>query len=245
MNYLKSSIVVLALGLMACGGGNTENTALDALTAQLTMLEDTIKTSEGMAWAQSNWEEIEGNFEGNWENAEEVAKAAGTDLSEYKTRFDAVATTVKENMESGETEGQELDSNGNVIGANMEDGSEVTGGAPTVNVSAAYTALGIDYTDTEFATITKENILAAYQGFVSTVKNNYNKYDAEDAKVISDMWDKLNDRKEAVEPIATKDNLKIAALKTEFAAVKTGLKARTSFKKTEEKVEDKIEEKKN
>ena len=239
MNYLKSSIVVLALGLMACGGGNTANTALDTLGAQLTMLEDTMNTEDGMAWASSNWDEINGTYEGNWKLAEEAAAATGADLTEYTTRWEAISTKAKEAASS-----VELDADGNpVAGAGTDGSTEGGAGVVTENVTAAYGALGIDATDTEFSTITKDNILAAYQGFVKTVKDNYNKYDAADATVISDLWDKLNARKEAVEPIKVKDNLRIATLKTEFAAVKTGLKARTMAEKTADKVEDKIEEK--
>ena len=95
MNYLKSSILVLTLGLIACGGGNTENTALDTLGAQLQMLEDTMLTEEGMSWTAADWETINGTYDSNVKLAEE----GGADVAEFTTRWDAIAAKVMEATE--------------------------------------------------------------------------------------------------------------------------------------------------
>ncbi len=206
MNHLKSSILVLTIGLIACGGGNTENTALDTLGAQLQMLEDTMLTEEGMSWTAADWETINGTYDSNVKLAEE----GGADVAEFTTRWDAIAAKVMEATEE-DFSAEEYATTENV--------------ATSANITAAYGALAIDATDTEFSTITKDNILAAYQGFVRTVSENFSKYNASDVQVITALWGKLNDRKNALEPINKIDNARIATLKIEYSALKIGLKA--------------------
>lgn len=71
--------------------------------------------------------------------------------------------------------------------------------------------------------INKNNILSVYQNFVSTVKQNKDSYSREDWDEIKLLYEALDSYKNTVEKegISTNDNLKIAALKIEFAPMYT------------------------
>ncbi|SHJ11406.1 hypothetical protein SAMN05444363_2700 [Flavobacterium terrae] len=72
--------------------------------------------------------------------------------------------------------------------------------------------------DLNFNWVNKDNILTVYQNFVNTVSSNKKQYSREDWDEIKLLYEALDTRKNTVEKegLSTKDNLKIAALKTEF-----------------------------
>jgi hypothetical protein len=75
--------------------------------------------------------------------------------------------------------------------------------------------------DMKFGFVTANNIHDVYKNFVNTVDDNKNNYTREDWDEIKVLYEALDTRKNAVEKdLATSDNLKIAALKVKFAAIK-------------------------
>lgn len=74
--------------------------------------------------------------------------------------------------------------------------------------------------DMNFSWVNKDNILKTYETFVNTASENKDKYSREDWDEIKLLYEALDTRKNEVEKdgISTADNLKIAGLKTRFAA---------------------------
>lgn len=72
--------------------------------------------------------------------------------------------------------------------------------------------------DLNFNWVNKDNILQVYKNFVNTVSANKRTYSREDWDEIKLLYEALDTRKNTVEKegLSSKDNLKIAALKTEF-----------------------------
>lgn len=76
--------------------------------------------------------------------------------------------------------------------------------------------------DMKFGFVTADNIKDVYEKFVSTVDDNRNDFSREDWDEIKTLYEALDTRKNEVEKdLATKDNLRIAALKVKFAAIKS------------------------
>lgn len=74
--------------------------------------------------------------------------------------------------------------------------------------------------DMQFAFMTAKNALPVYDRFVSTVKDNQNKYSREDWDEIKVLYEALDTRKNEIEKdLATADNMKIAKLKVQFATI--------------------------
>mgnify|MGYP006864793758 CR=1 FL=1 len=164
-------------------------------------VEDTITTAEGLQWAKENWEMLD---------------------SEYNT------LTTKEQQEADKI-GDQVDENISNRWTVVK--TKVSEPVYSTYVMSACSGLGSDKPNAPLTFITAENIEQAYAGFVNAVKMDYDKFSKEDATLISAMWDDLNDRKNQVEPIPAKDNLKIAAHKAEFAVVKSALKIKTGAEK--------------
>ncbi len=76
--------------------------------------------------------------------------------------------------------------------------------------------------DMKFGFVTANNVKDVYEKFVNTVADNKNNYTREDWDEIKTLYEALDIRKNEVEKdLATKDNLRIAALKVKFAAIKS------------------------
>ncbi|GAA4766869.1 MULTISPECIES: hypothetical protein [Flavobacterium] len=75
--------------------------------------------------------------------------------------------------------------------------------------------------DLNFNWVNKDNIHQVYKNFVNTVSANKKTYSREDWDEIKLLYEALDTRKNTVEKegLSTKDNLKIATLKTEFATM--------------------------
>ncbi|RYG40020.1 MAG: hypothetical protein EOO01_28300 [Chitinophagaceae bacterium] len=76
--------------------------------------------------------------------------------------------------------------------------------------------------DRKFDFVTGKNALAVYENFVNTVKKNRDTYTREDWDEIKSLYEALDNRKNEIEKdLPTADNLKIAKLKVQFAAIKS------------------------
>lgn len=79
------------------------------------------------------------------------------------------------------------------------------------------------YDDMKFEWVNKDNILAVYDQFVTTVQKNKDTYSREDWDEIKLLYEALDSRKNTVEKqgLTSKDNMKIAGLKLKFAPMYT------------------------
>lgn len=79
--------------------------------------------------------------------------------------------------------------------------------------------------DLNFAWVTKDNILGVYERLAVSFDQNRKNYDNADTDAVKAMYRALNDRKDILDKegkgLDTKDNLKIAAIKTKLAPVLT------------------------
>ncbi len=76
--------------------------------------------------------------------------------------------------------------------------------------------------DMKFDFVTAQNIHDVYKNFVNTVADNKDEFTREDWDEIKVLYEALDSRKNAVEKdLSSSDNLKIAALKVRFAAIKS------------------------
>lgn len=93
--------------------------------------------------------------------------------------------------------------------------------------------------DMSFAWVNKDNILATYDKFVTTVLANKDSYSVEQIDDVKKLYEALDARKNTVEKegLTSADNLKIAALKVKFAPM-------LKFERMEKKVEEQVEAKK-
>lgn len=101
----------------------------------------------------------------------------------------------------------------------VESKMEVASGTPVQTVPLSKRLFGIVIgKDLNFNWVNKDNILPVYQNFVNTVSTNKKTYSREDWDEIKLLYEALDTRKNTVEKegLSSKDNLKIAALKTEF-----------------------------
>lgn len=75
----------------------------------------------------------------------------------------------------------------------------------------------------KFEWVNKDNILAVYDQFVTTVQKNKDTYSREDWDEIKLLNEALDSRKNTVEKqgLTSKDNMKIAGLKLKFAPMYT------------------------
>jgi len=79
---------------------------------------------------------------------------------------------------------------------------------------------GVISEDMKFSFVTGKNALNIYETFVNTVDANKESYSREDWDEIKVLYEALDTRKNAIEKdLATRDNLKIAALKVKFATI--------------------------
>lgn len=92
--------------------------------------------------------------------------------------------------------------------------------------------------DMKFAWVNKDNILAVYENFYSSVEKNKDLYSREDWDEIKLSYEALDTRKNTVEKegLSTSDNLKIAGVKMKFAPM---LKIERIGSKSEENAEAK------
>ncbi len=80
---------------------------------------------------------------------------------------------------------------------------------------------GVVGNDMKFDFVTAKNIKDVYEKFVGTVADNKKNYTREDWDEIKILYEALDSRKNEVEKdLATKDNMRIAALKIKFASIK-------------------------
>ena len=84
--------------------------------------------------------------------------------------------------------------------------------------------------DMKFDYVTTANILSVYDKFVNKIADNRNNYTREDWDEIIVLYEALDSRKNEVEPLAARDNRKIAGLKFRFTTLKATHRDRAKSK---------------
>lgn len=206
---LTPTVLAIVLSIAACNQQQEKNkakVAIEELQHHIDSLEARIVEVDGKGWARDNWKELEAEY------------------NELKAKV---------NKELADTQSEDvviLEKKWEVISKDIQSYSPYS--AVVVNV---YSALGTSPEEFSMNFVTKENMLSKYKAFVETVKANKEVYSSKDWAHLDVLWEALNERKNELEPLDTKVNLKIAELKLEYGAMKT-------LEKTEAKVEEKAEQ---
>lgn len=89
--------------------------------------------------------------------------------------------------------------------------------------------------DMKFSYVNGANILSVYQNFVDIVADDKNNFSREDWDEIKVLYEALDTRKNVVEKdLATRDNLKIAALKIRYVSIAATHRGGTKIKENSE-----------
>lgn len=199
----KSNYIVLSVALLL-GASACKNNAPKSETQNFITYVDSIDKVEHV-YTVENWDNINNEYnqriatlEQEVANMEEDEKAR---LEESKAKF----AKLKANYEAKIAESSQT-----VIVNNKRQLRDRLFGQ------------GVISEDMQFSFVTGKNALSVYETFVNTVVDNKESYSREDWDEIKVLYEALDTRKNAIEKdLATKDNLKIAALKIKFATVNT------------------------
>jgi len=190
-------IAVLGMLVSSCNNESKTMSHKEQRENKVVYVEDTINSYEGMQWARDNWSQLDNEYT-------DLTTQAKQEADKHKDPMDEEVTIRWNNIKT-----------------------KVSQPVYSTYVVSACGGLGVEKPGLSLAFLTVDNIEPAYAGFVNAVKMDYDKFSKDDARIISSMWDDLNDRKNELEPIPAGDNIKIAAHKTEFAVVKSALKIKT------------------
>lgn len=160
----------------------------------------------GMENVSDRWDEIENNARNFRNNAEVELRSISDDDKDREQYQQKVYAT-----------SERYDDFRNQVLAERENRSGVSQIRTTLFPSVA---IG---DDRNFDWVNKDNILATYDHFVTTVDNNKDNYTREDWDEIKMLYEALDSRKNTVENegLSAEDNRKIAALKVKFAPMYT------------------------
>lgn len=208
LNLMISTAVVIA-GFTACNNPEKETAKQDA--AVLTQYVDSVEKVQPV-YTVENWTTIDNGYQERALRAEktlatlDAADKAKAEAS--KEKYAALKANYEAKLKEKEAEAQ------------------VTTAAATSDYRVVLRnrlfGEGKIGSDMKFGFVTAANIHDVYKNFVNAVEDNKNNYTREDWDEIKVLYEALDTRKNAVEKdLSTSDNLKIAALKVRFAAVKS------------------------
>lgn len=184
------------IGLLAC-----ESKKEDSSAKELKLYVDSVTATDN--YTSEQWAEIETGYTAKLEKAQTVAneESEKKEIAESKAKFEEHKAKA-ESSKASEVE------------------QEIT--RKKIIVRTALFGENKIGNDLSFAWVNASNILSVYDRFVETVKANKELYSREDWDEVKVLYEALDTRKNEVEKeLATKDNLKIAKLKTEFATIET------------------------
>jgi hypothetical protein len=192
--------VLLSIGFTSCDTGDTQaEQDLDRLGNYL----DSVK-KETPVYTAARWDDIKDEYN------ETIAKidVAGAKFSDEASRkLESVKAEYNKLKDDYTTHIKENDDKANAYKVNIRKsllGDEAVG------------------SDMQFNFVTAQNALSVYDRFVTTVKENQNSYSREDWDEIKVLYEALDTRKNEIEKeLPSSDNLKIAKLKVQFAAIKS------------------------
>ena len=202
-NLVMITLVAAAMGLSFCG--SQADKAVDMEITRLNSYFDSVKSATP-AYTAENWDKIKSEY--------------NTTVDKMQTQGDKLSDEVKQKFETTKADY-------NKMKADYEEHIQAAKEKAAANnyKTALRNALFGDEkigSDMQFNFVTAKNALPVYDRFVTTVKDNQNKYSREDWDEIKVLYEALDTRKNEIEKdLASADNLKIAGLKVKFATIKS------------------------
>ena len=198
-NVLKIGLFSLVfLGFTSCN--KKENELADKRISELESYVDSLKTvsDEDM---KNNWDKISEDYETRTANANE-ALANLDEESKSKSQIRITTTTT----------------NYDLFKKNIET-KPVVIASPSQLLRDRLFGAGKIGEDMSFAWVNKDNILAVYDTFFQSYKDNKGDFSREDYDEVKLMYEALDSRKNTVEKegLSNDDNMKIASIKFKFA----------------------------
>lgn len=205
MKNLKITLGLLAMAVTVTSCTDEKKMQAEKDIAMYQKYVDSVSSLE-MDKATAQWEAIQADFDRMKMNAENSLTGV-KESEDLKATIDNATVQYEEYKVKVTTEKEKAD---------MEN----------TKMTMRKTLLGESYdgsNDMSFAWVNKDNILAVYDNFVTTVEKNKDSYSREDWDEIKLVYEALDTRKNTVENegLSTSDNLKIAGLKTKFAPMYT------------------------
>jgi hypothetical protein len=155
--------------------------------------------------AEENWDKISADFdrkvaeldESTREFNDDVKKELAVKIDAAKANYDEFKTSITESIEKRKAE--------------MNN--------PNYILRSKFFGEGKVGESLDFSWVNKDNILAAYEGFLQAYKDNKSNFAREDYDYVKMMYEALDNRKNTVEKegLSSDDNGKIAKIKLEFA----------------------------
>ena len=194
-------LAVIAIGFASCKDEKTEQ-AEKKIDSYVTYVDSLGNVAE--AEAEGNWKAIESSYDLRVLEAE-AAIADIKDNTKAQAKLDASRAKYE------------------ALKIKMEAKRIAAEPSPKQKMRNSLFGAGKIGDDMNFNWVDAANIHGVYQQFVHTVENNKDKYSREDWDEIKVLYEALDTRKNMVEKEGLKsaDNLKIAALKVKFAAIKS------------------------
>jgi len=203
LTYFIAVILLLSTGITSCNSGK-EKQIEDDLT-KLGAYMDSVKTATSV-YTEERWEKIKAEYNSTIEKIGGADEKLSADASAKLESVKAEYNKLKDDFDSHFREAKEQQA------------------ANSYKVTLRKALFGDDNigSDMKFDFVTAKNALPVYDRFVTTVKNNQNNYSREDWDEIKLLYEALDNRKNEIEKdLSTSDNLKIAKLKVQFAAIKS------------------------
>lgn len=195
---LMISAVILAGALTACSDSHEAKKDVDNLSQYVDSVDQATHVYTVAHWTEidNGYKDREAKIDATVQGEDkERAEASKAKYAALKARYEA---SIREKEEEAKKPDYRVVLRGNLFGEGK---------------------IGADM---KMGWVTADNIKEVYEKFVNTVDDNKDKYSREDWDEIKLLYEALDSRKNEVEKdLATKDNLKIAALKVKFAAIKS------------------------
>lgn len=200
--HVAAGLLLSFAAITSCG--SQADNALEKDINRLGNYIDSVKAAAPV-YTEDNWDKIKSEYN----NTVSKMEAAGEKISdEANKKFEAARAEYNTMKDDYEMHIREAKEKALANDYKMKLRSEL---------------FGIEHigSDMQFKFVTANNALQVYDKFVTTVKENQNKYSREDWDEIKVLYEALDTRKNEIEKeLASADNMKIAKLKVQFAAIK-------------------------
>lgn len=194
---------MIVLGMVSCKDEKKDEA--DKKIAALEKYVDSLKTVSAED-LETNWEEIATAYDARTTEANDALATLNEDVRvKTQERYDAVNVRYEEFK--------------NGVVTKIETKKVVVATNPNQLLRDRFFGAGKVGEDMNFSWVNKDNILATYQNFFQTYKDNKENFSREDYDELKLMYEALDTRKNTVEKegLSSDDNGKIASIKFKFA----------------------------
>lgn len=200
MKNLKTIFVLAVMAVTITSCKNTERERVETSVDSYTTYIDSV-SNVALENASQQWDEIENTVRDKKSEAENQLQSL-KDKTPYEQKIETSSKKYDAFRQDVLTEKQKADA--------------IRAKQSLRNSLFKDTNIG---NDLNFNWVNKDNILSVYDHFVTTATNNKDSYSKEEWDEIKELYEALDSRKNTVEKegLTTADNLKIAALKVQFA----------------------------